>query len=504
VPSPDDPGRRSRIQTLGLVAGPATFAALLFFVRIPALDPVAQRVLALTAWIAIWWLTEPISANATALLPFVAFPLLGVMGALEAAQLYQHDVIFLFLGGSFLALAVQNAGLHRRMADALTRAFGNRPRSFLAGYIAAVTLTSFWMSNTATTLLYLAPALTLGAGAVEANPGRPEGKRFAVAILISTAVASSIGGMATPIGTAPNMILVHKAAESLGTEISFASWLRIGVPLAVALAICLWVTLVFVSCRIPRTLELPGVSRQATPWTAEERRTGVVFGITVLLWIFREDIPLFQGFTIPGWSTLLQRAEPIPAGAAALVKDGTVAVAAALVLFILPRAPNRGPILDGASFERMPWGALLLLGSSFVIARAFELPRSGQPGGGASLSTWIAHALEGLRSIPLLGQLCVVALVVTFAGELASNTAMAALLVPIGFAIAGRLGVDPLVYGFTICFAASCSFMLPVATPPNTIVYGTRLVPLKALMTTGLVLDLYGAILVPFVVTWLR
>src|SRR4029079_1289410 len=175
------------------------------------------------------------------------------------------------------------------------------------------------------TLLYLAPATSLGAAVADANAGKPEGRRFGVALLISPAVAASIGGMATPIGTAPNMILVHEAAKTLRTEISFASWMKIGIPLAVLLAAALWATLVFVSCRIPRTLALPPASSTREPWTPEERRTGAVFAITVVLWITREDIPLLHGFSIPGWSTVLERAALVPAGAAALVKDGTVA-----------------------------------------------------------------------------------------------------------------------------------------------------------------------------------
>jgi solute carrier family 13 (sodium-dependent dicarboxylate transporter), member 2/3/5 len=498
VPLPDDPGRRSLIQRIGFIAGPLACAILLFAVRIPALDPVAQRALAATAWIAIWWMTEPISANATAMIPFVAFPALGVLGARDAARLYQHDIIFLFLGGSFLALAVESSGLHRRMAAALTGAFGSRPRRFLAGYIAAVTFTSFWMSNTATTLLFLPPALGLGAGVAAAHPNRPEAVRFGVALLIATALGASIGGLATPIGTAPNMILVAESAKT-GAQISFASWLAIGAPLSAALAACLWATLVFVSCKIPRDLELGSLGVKPGPWTPEERRTAIVFALTVLLWITRQDIPVYGGFVIPGWSTLLRQGGLVPGGAD--FQDGSVAIGAALVLFVLPRGPGRPPILDGASFERMPWGALILLGSSFVLAEAFSAGGTGGgAAGGASLSQWIAQGLGGLGEIPLLGQLLVIALVVTFAGELASNTAMAALLVPIGFTLADQVGVPRLVFGFTICLAASCSFMLPVATPPNALIYATRRVPLRTLMATGLVLDLCGAGLVPLLV----
>jgi sodium-dependent dicarboxylate transporter 2/3/5 len=494
--------RRSWVQVVGLVMGPAACAALISFARIPSLDPVAQRVLAVTAWVAIWWMTEPISANATALIPFVMFPMLGVMRALDAARAYQHDVIFLFLGGSFLALAVERAGLHRRMAGALMRVFGGRARGFLAGYLGAVTFTSFWMSNTATALLYLPSALSLGAAIAEANPGRPEARRLAIAILIATAVGSSVGGMATPIGTAPNMILVSRSASMLGAEISFASWLKVGLPLAIFLTTSLYLILVFVTCRIPRDLVIPLALAERRPWSPEEKRTGAVFAITVLAWITRADIPLFAGHRITGWSTWLEGAGVLPAGAADLVADGTVGILAALVLFLLPKGRGRGPILEADAFEKMPWGALVLLGSSFVLAQAFDLPRDPGPGG-SSLSRWLADGLQGVGAMPLPVQLLVIALVVTFAGELASNTAMAALLIPIGFALAPRVGVPPLVYGFTICLAASCSFALPVATPPNTIVYATRKLPVRSLMATGLLLDLCGALAIPFLVDWL-
>jgi sodium-dependent dicarboxylate transporter 2/3/5 len=498
--SPDTTTSRSPVQMLGLIVGPATCAALLTFLRIPALDPVAQRVLAVTAWVAIWWLTEPISANATALIPFVAFPILGVMKAEAAAKAYQHDVIFLFLGGSFLALALENVGLHRRMANALVRTIGNRPRRFLAGYLGAVAFTSFWMSNTATTLLFLPPALELGAQLRRDNPTGDGARRLSIAILIATGLGSSIGGMATPIGTAPNMILVRNAAEALHTDISFATWIRIGLPLALALTAVLYLTLTFVTCRFPTSLVLSRTPGPPPRWTPEQRRTGIVFGITVLAWITRGDLPLTADFRIPGWSSLLQDAGVFPAQASTFITDGTVAIAAAIVLFLLPRSPKGPPILETGAFERMPWGVLVLLGSSFVLAAAFDLPAKGA-GQGLSLSAWLSDRLAGIGALPLSLQLLLIALVVTFVGELASNTAMAALLIPIGFSLAKALDVNPMTYGFTICLAASCSFMLPVATPPNTLIYGTRLVPLRQLMRTGLVLDLIGAVLVAVLVS---
>jgi solute carrier family 13 (sodium-dependent dicarboxylate transporter), member 2/3/5 len=481
---------------IGLVAGPLACAVLLSFARIEALDPIAQRVLAVTAWVAIWWLTEPIPANATALIPFVAFPLLGVMKAESAARAYQHDVIFLFLGGSFLAFALENVGLHRRMASGLIRAIGNRPRRFLAGYLGAVSFTSCWMSNTATTLLFLPPALEIGAQLRRDNPVGDGARRLSIAILIATGLGASVGGMATPIGTAPNMILVRNAAEVLNTDISFASWFRVGVPLAVLLTATLFVTLTYVTCRFPNDLVLARATGQASRWTPEERRTAILFGVTVLAWMTRADLPLSADLRIPGWSSLLQRAGVLQGSAAGFITDGTVAIAAALVLFLLPRGGGRGPILEASAFERMPWGVLVLLGSSFVLAAAFELPGEGAPAAGLSLSAWLSAQLGGLGTVPIAIQLLTIALVVTFVGELASNTAMAALLIPIGFRLAKDLDVNPLTYGFTICLAASCSFMLPVATPPNTLIYGTRLVPLRDMIRTGLVLDLVGALLV--------
>jgi sodium-dependent dicarboxylate transporter 2/3/5 len=488
-PAPPESGSRTRIQSTGLFLGPAACVALVTFGRIDALDPIAQRALAVTAWVAIWWLTEPVSANATALIPFVALPVLGVLRARDVAMLYQHDVIFLFLGGSFLALGVERAGLHRRMAAGLIRAFGRRPRRFLAGYLAAVTFTSFWMSNTATTLLFIPPALELGARIRDGNPGKPGASRMAVALLIATALGSSVGGMATPIGTAPNMILARKAAEALPPGVSFASWLAVGLPMVIVLSAALYVTLAFVTCRFPRDLVLDAEDAGDPRWSPAERRTAVVFGLAVLAWLTRGDVPVAGAFTIPGWSSALSARGVLPANVAQYVTDGTVAVAAALTLFLLPKAPGQRPVLEADAFDRMPWGALVLLGSSFVLAEAFDLPK-GSP---ASLSGWLAGVLGGLGTLPLLLQLIVIAIAVTFAGELASNTAVAALLIPIGFRLAGEIGVDPLTYGFTICFAASCSFMLPVATPPNALVYGTRLVPLRDLMRTGLALDVAGA-----------
>lgn len=489
-------GRSGTIQRAGLIAGPLACVLLLTVLRVPALDVVAQRVLAITAWVAIWWLTEPVSANVTALIPFVAFPVLGVMKAEAAARAYQHDVIFLFLGGSFLAFALENVGLHRRMADALVRTMGGRPHRFLAGYLGAVVFTSFWMSNTATTLLFLPPALELGAKLRRDHPGEPGASRFAIALLLATGFGASIGGMATPIGTAPNMILVREAARLGIGGTSFAEWMRIGVPLSFILAASLYAILTLVTCRFPSRLVLGTAAPLREPWTSEQRRTAIVFGAAVVAWITRGDLPVTTDFRIPGWSTLLQTAGVLPPQAAQFITDGTVAIGAALVMFLLPRKRKGPPILESGAFERMPWGVLILLGSSFVLAEAFELPKGAASGEGLSLSAWLADRFRGLGDLPLPLQLLMIAAVVTFAGEIASNTAMAALLVPIGFKVATTLGVPPLTYGLTVCFAASCSFMLPVATPPNTLIYGTRMVPLRDLLRTGFLLDIIGIVAV--------
>lgn len=484
-------GSNPTVARVGLVLGPLAFAALLLVGPIDGLHPVGQRTLAVTAWLAIWWFTEPISSGLASLLPLALFPFLGIMGADAVARGYQRDPIFLFLGGFLVALAAERCGLHRRMAEAVLRTFGNAPRKLLFGYLAAVSFVSWWFSNTATTLLFLPSARAI---ADHAGTGTDAARRFGSAILLGTALAASIGGMASPIGTVPNTILVGQIGG-----IGFSDWMQVGIPVWFTLIGVLWLVMTFISVRIPHDLPIPAPKgNTATPFTRDEKRVAAVFLAMITLWFFREGLD-FGGLRIPGWPELAARIGVFPKDAAPMIKDGTIAIAAAVILAVLP-STNGGKLLTRTQLREAPWDVLILLGSSFTLADAFELPKNDP----TSLSSWIASSLGTLTDLPIAIQLAVMALVVTFFGEFASNIACAALLVPIGIAIAKSTGADPLVYGFTITLATSCSFMLPVGTPPNALVYATGRIPLRMMLLNGVIMDIVGALVVAAVVGWVR
>jgi len=484
-------GSHPTVARVGLLLGPLACAALLLMGPIEGLHPVGQRTLAVTAWLAVWWFTEPIPSGLASLLPLAMFPALGIMGADAVARGYQRDPIFLFLGGFLVALAAEHCGLHRRMAQAVLRTFGTSPRKLLFGYLAAVSFISWWFSNTATTLLFLPSARAI---ADHAGAGTDASRRFGSAILLGTALASSIGGMASPIGTVPNTILVGQIGG-----IGFSEWMRVGIPVWLILIAVLWVVMTFVSVRIPKDLPIPAADAgEPSPLSRDEKRVAAVFLAMVSLWFFREGLDV-GAFRMRGWGDALAEMGWLPKEAVSMVKDGTVAVAAAVLLAVLP-SQNGGKLLTRDHMKAAPWDVLVLLGSSFALADAFELPKN-DPG---SLSSWIAASLRGLTEQPLAVQLATMALVVTFFGEFASNIACAALLVPIGIAIAKSTGADPLVYGFTITLATSCSFMLPVGTPPNALVYATGRIPLRMMLLNGVIMDVVGALVVAGVVGWVR
>ncbi len=499
------------VRRFGLWSGPLLFAVILFAFRDGAyaagearmLAPEAVRTFAILAWVGMWWLTEPVSSSVASLLPFVLLPALGVMSASSAARGYQEDAIFLFLGGFLLAFALEQSGVHRRMADVVLRIFGTKPRFIVLGFCVATTFVSMWLSNAATTLLLLPAALAVGDEARARAPGRPGPVRFSAALALSVAICSTIGGLATPVGTVPNMILVRHAVEAgLADQVTFFAWGKTALPITLGLLFVHYVLITFVTCRYPAVLDLPAPKRgPAAPWTPEQRLAASVFGVVVLLWLFRKDATI-GSFVVPGWSGFVERHGLLPSGSAKFLGDGVTATAAAILLFLIPPKRGAAPLLDWDQAEkRVPWGVLFLLGSSFVLADAFKIPEAATPGGGGSLSHWIAGLLgsaEGLSDFARALLLCGGAALVS---EVGSNTAVAALCVPIGFAAAASAGRPPVEYGFAVAFGASCSFALPVSTPPNTLVYATKRVPLGIMLRHGFLLDLIAAPLVAWFVS---
>lgn len=412
---------------------------------------------AITGLCAAWWVLEPIPIPATSLIPFAAFPLAGVLDDETVAKAYGHHMILLLLGGFMLSAAVERSGVHRRLALGMVRMSGRGGRSLVGGFMLASALSSMWISNTATTLVLLPVALAV----IDSD----DSGALAVPLLLGIAYAASIGGMATPIGTPPNLIFMSIYEEATGHSISFLEWMSIGLPVVALMLPLAWL---MVTRRL-REVVAPEVPR-AGPWTSAEVRVLIVFGATAAAWVFR---------TAPagGWAGMAD----MPG-----VGDSTVALAAVLALFLVPDASGE-PLLDWSTARRIPWGLLLLFGGGLAISLAFK--ESG-------LSEDLGRAFLVIADWPEIALILAVCLMVTFLTEVTSNTATTSLLMPVLVAAAAAAAVAPDRLMIPATLSASCAFMLPVATAPNAIVAGTDHVTTRAMASTGVWLNLVGAVVI--------
>lgn len=412
--------------------------------------------LAVTVWCALWWMFEPIAAPVTALLPLALFPLIGVLDAKQVAQSYGNELILLLGGGFMLSRALEKSGAHRRLALGMVRAFGGRSgRSLLYGFIAAAGLVSMWISNTATTLMLLPVAVAI----LETYPDR----RLHAPLILGIAYAASVGGLGTPIGTPPNLVFMKVYQDTTGTRYGFLDWMSVGIPLLlVFLPLMGWWLGRHLRDTPAATLPHPG------PWQASERRVLIAFGLTALAWVTRTE-------PFGGWSALLH----LPGA-----NDASVALLAVVALCLIP--DGRGSrLLDWETAERVPWGALVLFGGGIALATAFQ---------STGLSDALAQRLVGLSALPIPILLLGIVASVVVLSEIASNTATAVLLMPILAATAKAVGADPALFMFPAVLAASVGFMLPVATAPNAIAYGSGHVNGRDMLREGFALDLIGIV----------
>ncbi len=416
----------------------------------------------ITTLCAVWWVTEPIPIPATSLIPFALFPLLGVLDHKGVATAYGHSLILLLLGGFMLSMGMEKSGAHRRLALGMVRMVGGvGGKRLILGFMIASAVLSMWISNTATTLMLLPVALAV----IE----QADDDQLAVPLLLGMAYAASVGGIGTPVGTPPNVILMGVYQEHTGQEISFASWMKIGIPVVLIMVPIIWLWLT-------RSLKGKGVKLELPhpgPWRPAERRVLTVFGLTALAWVTRSE-------PYGGWSTLI---------GAPGVGDSTVALTAVVLLFLIPDG-EEGRLLDWKTAARIPWGLLILFGGGIAIARAF---------GASGLSAALGGALSSLASWPVLLMLLTICLCVTFLTEITSNTATTSLLMPILAAAATAAAVDPRLLMVPAAISASCAFMLPVATAPNAIVFGTEKMSTSRMAREGIALNILGAIAITLV-----
>jgi solute carrier family 13 (sodium-dependent dicarboxylate transporter), member 2/3/5 len=444
-------GFRSAV-VLGLVCAAVAGLASLW----SGLSPAAAWTAAVTALCALWWVSEPIPIPVTSLIPFAAFPLVGVLEHKEVATAYGHSLILLLLGGFILSTAMERSGAHRRVAYGLLRLVGTTDkRRVVLAFMLATAGCSMWISNTATTLMLLPVALAV--------LDEIDDETLNVPLLLGIAYAASIGGLGTPVGTPPNVIFMGVYREATGVEVGFLDWMKIGIPAVVLLLPVSWLWLTR-STRGPAKIQLAGLGA----WRSPETRVLFVFSLTALAWVTR---------TAPfgGWDAL---------AGGTLAGDATVALAAVVAMFLLPDGEGER-LLDWETARKIPWGLLLLFGGGIAIARAFE---------SSGLASALGGVLGELATFPLWLTLLGVCLAVTFLTEVTSNTASTTLLMPVLAAAATSAEMEPMLLMVPAALSASCAFMLPVATAPNAIVFGTNRVTLRRMAREGVFLNLFGAI----------
>jgi|TARA_B100001750_G_scaffold13180_1_gene9461 sodium-dependent dicarboxylate transporter 2/3/5 len=435
----------------------------------------AATTMMVAIWTALWWIFEAVPIPITSLVPLALLPLFGVLSAEQVAGAYGHKLVLLLLGGFLLSKAMERSGAHRRIALKMVRVCGGGGgRPLVLGFMLASAGLSMWISNTATTLMMLPMAIAVLQGA--------EDKEIKVPLLLGIAFAANVGGIGTPIGTPPNMVMIGYFEQEFGKEIAFVDWMQVGIPVSIimVLLIFVWITR-GIKGRSAVPLPDPG------SWRKEETRTLLVFGLTALAWITRSS-------PYGGWKnwfgTLPQDLEQLQ-DLFVNANDASVAFIAVVLLFCLPNGMGKGErLLDWRTANEVPWGLLILVGAGMCLGTAFK--ESG-------LSAALASALTGLGKVDPVYLILSVALLVTFLTEMTSNTATTNILMPILGAVAVASMLDPKLLLLPATISASCAFMLPVATMPNAVVFGTGEVSIKRMAREGFVLNLAGAVIVTFV-----
>ena len=440
---------------------PGLVSGLCLAVIMAALEqPEAIVITAVVAWLCmLWWIFEPLPIPVTSLLPIAVFPISGVLTSEQVGASVGSPLIILLLGGFLLSRGMESTGAHHRIALSVVNLVGgHKPRRLVLGFMIAGALLSMWISNTASILMLMPVALAVLASCSDRNS-------LAAPLLLGLAWSCSIGGLGTPIGTPPNLILVQVYEENTAQTISFGQWMSWGVPVVLTLLPLAWW---WVTRAVPRELDIqvPAVG----PWRSAERRVLVVFGLTAVAWITRAE-------PFGGWQTWLG----LPAA-----NDASVALLAVVALFVV-RDDQGEPLIDWAKASQIPWGVLLLFGGGICLARAFVA---------SGLSAQVGDALTAVAALPVFAMMLLVALAVMFLTEATSNTATTALLMPVLAAVALAVEIDPLWLMVPAAMSASCAFMLPVATAPNAVVFGSGELPIRRMVREGFVLNLMGALLI--------
>ncbi len=476
-------------QTIGLFVGLGALIILLWLPPPQGMDLSAWRTAAVVALMAIWWITEAVHLSVTAFVPLILFPVLDILSAQAVSSAYADQIVFLFFGAFFIALAMEQWGLHRRAALLILSRIGRSPQLLILGVLSTTAWLSMWVSNTAATVIMLPIALAILNHATA--QGYDTRRGFGVALMLGLAYSASIGGVSTPVGTPPNAVFLGAFGRLFpeGPSFGFFRWMLFGVPTAAFMVFCTWVYLVYVRCRVPtsgwqedRTF-LSHQLQELGPMHSAERRVLLLALTTVMLWMFREDLQLGV-VTLPGWANLFPSPEKI--------KDSTVAMFMALLLFVIPTGHKQGTfLLDQAIFVRIPWSILVLLGGSLALAEGV---------GSSGLAAWIGAQLTFLRHVSPMIAIFSVCFLLVWLTEFTSNTATTTLMMPVLAATAAGLHIDPLLLMIPATFAASFAFMLPTATAPNAIIFASGYVTLPQMFWAGIGLNLIGVVLLTLLI----
>ncbi len=467
---------RSTAQKVGLFLGPVLFVIMNLVDAPDGLSDAGWATAAVGVLMAIWWATEALPIAVTALLPMVLFPMLGIASIQDTVVPYSNKIIYLFLGGFIIAFAMQRWNLHRRIALSILQHTGGNGRSLVGGFMLASALISMWVMNTSTTMMLLPIAVSIIMVIHKTVDGLSEAAKedFQFALLLGVAYGATIGGMATLVGTAPNAMFAAFMLDNYDTEIAFSSWMKVGLPLSALMLPLSWLALTRMVFKVDFITSDEGraaLRKMKTDQgriTVPEIRVAIIFALTALTWIFKPVLIEQTGLTA--------------------LDDSLIAMAGAILLFVVPSGEKSDPLLLRWKYaEQLPWGVIILFGGGLTLAAAVS--QSG-------LAAWLGGNLQTLGTWPLVMIVIVTVTMIIFLTELTSNVATTVTFLPVVGAIAIEAGYDPIALAVPVTLAASCAFMLPVATPPNAIVFGSGMLTIPRMARAGFALNLIGIVLV--------
>ena len=464
-------------KSLFLISGPLLFLAMQFFSPPAGMSESAYSLLSITLWMALWWVTESVPIAITALLPIILFPMTGAVDLQTTTASYGHKYIFLYMGGFMLAIAIEKWNLHKRIALNIIKIIGTNISKIILGFMVATAFLSMWISNTATAVMMLPIAMSIVAQ-LQDNPNTEKNENliFGKALMLSIAYSASIGGMATLIGTPPNLVFAGYVEETYGIEITFLQWLKFGVPIAIPLLVIAWLYLTKFAFKFKQK-EFPGGKEEINrllvligPMKREEKLVSSIFVLTAFCWITR--------------SFILQEFFPF-------IDDTIIAMTAGILLFVVPASDFKKRLITWEDAVKLPWGIILLFGGGMALAAGFQI---------TGLASWLGAQMSVFQGLSLLVLVFVIITLVNFFTEFTSNLATTAMLLPILAPIAISLNMNPYMLMVACTIAASCAFMMPVATPPNAVVFGSGYLRIPDMIKSGIWMNIISILFLTLMV----